>query len=331
MAKSQSRILVTGATGFIGSNLVRSLYDNNNKIAIFSQDFYHSFLKGLKLKRIKGDIRDYDSVLKAVKGCDYVYHLAACSLNSVKDKEKIFSVNVLGTENVMKACLEANVKKVVHVSSCSTLGFLKNEKIKLNESNFLDFEDHIYGQSKKLGEDIVQKYIAKGLKATIVVPAYVVGAGEIDPNRFVVFKSIAKGRIKFTYPGGIGTVAVEDLVDGIILAMEKGTDGERYILSNENVKLFDSYNLIASILKKPRIKIKLPRISYYPMYLIGFFAQNIMKNPPLTTETVRWSYNFRYYDSTKAKKELGWKPKIRLKESFRRAINYYKKIGILEK
>jgi dihydroflavonol-4-reductase len=327
-----NKILVTGGTGFIGSNLVKELYKRNkqkNEVTIFAENPYHPFLKGLKLKRIIGDVRDYNVVYDAIKENKYVYHLAACSLNSPESKDKLFSINVLGTENVMKACLKAGVKKAVHVSSVSALGFSNDEKIKLSEKDYLDFKDHLYGQSKKLGEDKVQEYVAKGLNATIVLPAYVVGAGEINPERYTVFQSIAKGRIGFTYPGGGGTVAVEDVVEGIILAMEKGKAGHRYILNNQNISLFNSYNLIAKILNKPKIRIKLPKISYYPMYFIAAILQKIFENPPVTTEAIRWFYNFRYYDSTKARKELGWKPKIPLEESYKRAIDYYKKIKAL--
>jgi len=330
MGKNQPKILVTGATGFIGSNLVKRLYNGKNKITIFAENTYHPFLKELRIKRVKGDVRDYKTVLNTVKGSDYVYHLAACSLNSPKDKKEIFGVNVLGTENVMKACLEVNVKKVVHVSSGSALGFSKDKKRKLDENDYLDFKDQLYGQSKKLGEDKVKEYVAKGLNATIVLPPYVLGAGEIDQARFGLFKSIARGRVKFAYPGGGGTVAVEDLAEGLVLAMKKGRAGERYILSNENASYFDRCNLIAKILKKPRIRIKLPSITYYPMYLLGMILPILLKNPPITTETIRWSYSFRYYDSSKARKELGWLPKISLEQSFRNAIEYYKKIGVLE-
>lgn len=329
MVKGKNRILVTGGTGFIGSQLIKKLYNDKNEITVFAKESFHPFLEGLKLKRIAGDVRDYDAVSNAVKGCDYVYHLAACSLDSLKEKDEIFSVNISGTENVMKASLESGVKKVVHVSSCSVLGFAKNKRDTLSEeSNFPD-KDRVYARSKKLGEDKVQEYVKKGLNAAIVIPAYVIGAGEIDAGRFVIFQSISRGRIKFTYPGSIGTVAVEDLADGFILAMEKGKPGQRYILSNMNIELFDFYNLIAKMMSKPRIKLKLPRISYYPMYLLAAVLQRTFKNPPLSTEIIKWAYNYRNYDSSKARKELGWKPKIKLDESLRRAMRYYKEIGVL--
>ena len=323
------KILVTGGTGFIGSNLVKKLYNNKNKITVFADSTYHHFLKGLKIKIVKGDIRNYKAVFHAVNGHDYVYHLAASTLNSVHEKKKIFEVNVQGTENVMKACLKSGVKKAIYVSSSAALGFSKYER-SLTEKDNMDFKDNLYGQSKKLGEDKVLEYVAKGLNAAIVLPSYVLGAGEIDPKRYGLFKSIANNRIRFTYPGGGGTVAVEDLVDGIVLAMEKGKTGGRYILSNEYVRLFDFYNLIAKILKKPKIRLKIPKITYHLMYLLGLILEKIMKNPPITTESVRWHFNYRVYDSTKARKELGWKPKISLAESIRRTAKYYKSIGILD-
>jgi dihydroflavonol-4-reductase len=112
------KIFITGATGYLGSSLLKKLYDQKHKITIFvPKNTSHPFLKGLKIKRINGDIRDYASLLKAMKGCDYVYHLAACILNTPKAKKTLFSVNIRGTENVMKACLKLGVKKIVHVSS----------------------------------------------------------------------------------------------------------------------------------------------------------------------------------------------------------------------
>jgi len=330
MGKTQGNILIIGGSGFIGANLIKRLYNQKCKIVVFAKNTDHLFLNGLKIKRIKGDVRNYDSVLKAVKGCEYVYHLAACSLNTQKDKEKIFGVNVLGTENVMRACLACNVKKVVHVSSSAVFGFSKSKKTKLNEKDNLDFKDNLYAQSKKLGEDMVRFYVNKGLNATIVNPSYVIGAGEIDSARFVLYQSIANGRIKLVFPGGGGNVAVEDLVEGMLLALKSGKAGERYILSTNNVSLYHFYNLVARLLKRPKIKIKIPRILYYPMYGLGLILKQTMKNSALTPETVRWHFNFKYFDNYKAKKELGWKPKIRLEESIKRTIKYYKAIGLIK-
>ncbi len=324
-------ILVTGGTGFVGSNLVRELCKRGYNVTILAQTYSHKFLKGLPVKVITGDVRNYDDVFNAAKGMDYVYHLAASSSGDIREKENIFGINVKGTENVMKASFENKIKRVLHVSSGSALGFKRNPNEKLTEKDCLDFKDQIYGQSKKQGEDKVQEYVSKGLDAVIIIPSYVTGAGEVEPARFGIFKSILKDRVKFVYPGGGGggAVAVEDLIGGMILAIEKGKKGERYILSNENFTLFDNYNLIAKLLNKPKIRHRIPSLFYYPMYLFALILQKTMKSPPITTETVRWAFNFRYYDSSKARKELGWKPKLTLEESYKKAIKYYREIGVL--
>jgi len=326
----KDKILIIGGNGFVGANLIRKLYQQKNHITSYSaKGPLHPFLKGLKINIKEGDIRDYKSLLKVVKGHKYVYHLAALTYTDKGRKKEVFSVNIDGTENVLKACLVSKVKKVVYVSTCGVMGFTKEKNTLLNEDNYLDSKDNIYAQSKKISEDILKEYVAKGLNAVIASPSFVIGAGEVDPVRYSLAQSISRGRVKFTFPGGGGTVGIEDLINGIILTMKKGNAGERYVLSNENVLLIDRFNLIAQALNKPKIKFVIPRFTYYPMYILGAIVQKFVKNPPISTEIVRWYFNYRNFDNSKAQKELGWKPKVPLKESIRRAINFYKSINKL--
>jgi len=261
----KGEILVTGGNGFVGANLVRKLYQQKKQITIYSlKEPLHPFLKGLKINIKEGDIRDYKPLLKIVKGHKYVYHLAALTHTDKERKKEVFSVNIDGTENVLKACLISKVKKVAYISTCGVMGFTKKKNILLNEDNYLDFKDNIYAQSKKISEDRLKEYVAKGLNAVIASPSFVVGAGEVDPVRYSLAQSISRGRVKFAFPGGGGTVGIEDLIDGIILVMKKGKPGERYILNNENVLLIDRFNLIAQALNKPKIKFVIPRFTYYP-------------------------------------------------------------------
>jgi dihydroflavonol-4-reductase len=323
------RILITGGTGFIGAHLARTLSKEGNEITIFANTSTHQFLNGLNIKFIQGDIRVYPQVLNAIMGNDYVYHLAATTTNKLSEKKFIFDTNVLGTENVAKACLAAGVKKMVYASSSATLGFTKTEKM-LTEKDIMDFKDNLYGQSKKFGEDKVHEYIAKGLNASVFIPSYVLGAGEVDPTRFGLWKSIHKGRIKFTFPGGSSLVPVDDLVRGIILVMEKGAKGERYILSSTYFRLYDFYNLIASIMGAQKIKLRMPHWTYYPAYLGVIIMERLMNNPPLTLEAVRWHFNYKMLDSSKARRELGWEPNKKVEDSIKELIAYYKHNGIIE-
>lgn len=323
-------ILVTGATGFLGSNLVKRLYERKHKIIIFAtKNSFHPSLEGLKIKRKEGDVRDYNSVLKAMKSCNYAYHLAGLTSDDPRKKEELFGVNVLGTENVMKACLRLGVKKAVHVSSTSVLGVSTNEEIRLNEESYPDLSDTLYGQSKKLGEDKVMEHVAKGLNAVIVNPCSILGYGEIVPNMLNLVRSISRGKIKFTFPGGTSFVAVDDVVSGMILAMKKGRRGERYILAGGYMRFKDRYNKIAEMLKKPKIKLELPRISYYPTYFLAMIMEKLAKNPAITRTMIKWAYGFRNYDCAKARKELGWKPKIAFEQAIMQATDYYRKIGML--
>lgn len=322
-----ARILVTGGTGFIGANLVKKLCSQGHNVTIFANVASHPFLKGLKIRIIKGDIRNYSEVLKAVKGQEYVYHLAATAKNLSSEKGFIFGTNITGTKNVAKACLAAGVKKMVYASSSATLGFSRREK-PLDEKNCMDFKDNLYGQSKKYGEDEVQKYIKKGLNASIFIPSYVIGAGEIDPVRFGLWKSINNERIKFTYPGGSSLVAVEDLIEGIILVMRKGGLGKRYILSSEYLRLFDFYNMIARAMGTSPIRWRVPHWTWRLAYGCAAVAELMLQNPPITREGVRWHFNYKKLNSTKTRKELGWTPKVPIEESIKRVIGYYIEIGV---
>jgi nucleoside-diphosphate-sugar epimerase len=322
------KILVTGGTGFVGVNLVRELLKRKERVTVFSLAESHPLLDGMKVKMIIGDVRDKKAVENSLKGVEYVYHLAASSLNTKEKWQEIFDVNVRGTKNVLECSLKAKVKKVVYVGSAATLGF-SAKVTPLGEDKSIDFKDNLYEQSKKIAENEVEAFITKGGSASIALPGFVIGAGEVDPARYGLWKSIDKNRIKFTYPGGSGVVAVKDLVSGLMLVMKKGKSGERYALSSEYVSLYDLYNCVAKTMGKKTIRWKIPSAMYFPMYLFGFALEKIMRSPPLTREAVRWHFNHKWVDGSKAKKELGWDPKISLNEAIEETLRYYESRKIL--
>jgi dihydroflavonol-4-reductase len=322
-----AKTFVTGGTGLIGSNLIKKLILSGEEVTLFSHgNSKHPFLEDLKLDIKSGDIRDYDSVLKAVEGHDKVYHLAAMLAPNVTKKNDMFDTNVKGTDNMMRAAFNSNVKKIVHVSSTSVFGYTSQESTSINEnSSYCDEQDpNSYGCSKKLAEYKVLEYANKGLNATIVIPCSVIGPGEETALFYTLVKNINRGRIKFAFPGGTSVVSVEDLADALVLAMAKGEKGERYIIASEYLRLIDQFNIIADTLKKPRIKFQLPKISFYPAYIAAGIFEKFSSKPLITRESIKHAYGYRKFDSRKAREHLGWRPKIPFEKSVNQAIEYYK-------
>jgi len=327
-----AKVFVTGASGMVGANLVKRLVQDIEDVTVLLRTTSsHPFLDNLKVKKVYGDLFDFDSVKKGMKGCDYVYHLAGFISYNKKDKKKMFDVNVLGTRNAMKAALDLNIKKVVHASSTAAIGISDSKRDVLNEE--IEFKKRLknigYMYSKKLAEDEVIKTHKKGLNVCMVNPSTIIGAGDEKMNSGSVFKNIKNNRMKVAPPGGNSIVAVSDVVDGLILAMKKGRSGQKYILNTQNIEYIDMFNAIAKEVGSKKIKQKLTNLSYYPLILIATLMEKINNNSKLTSEVLFFSFRYRYFDSSKAKKELGWVPKQDLNVAVKEAMDFYEKRGLI--
>ena len=323
------KILVTGATGFLGHHLVKRLIDDGNEIRILKEkDAFMELLKGLKIEIFEGDIRDFEAVKKAVSGCEIVFHLAGIISYWSKQNSIQFEINVNGTKNVVKACLEEKVKRLIHTSSTAAVGFnpggLADEKTEFNLGNL----GISYCDTKYLAEKEVQKGVKEGLDAVIVCPGSMYGPGDIrrikdDPVFPKGFSSL------FYVKGGLGVVDVEDVVEGEILAWKKGKRGERYILVGENLSFYDIRKTIAEILGKNPPRMALLYWIFLPIsYILHWFSYLTGKRPKFTPENARLNGLYLYFSNEKAKKELGiqFRP---FKESARRMIEWYKEKGYL--
>ncbi len=318
------KILVTGATGFLGHHLVKRLIDDGNEIRILKEnDAFMELLKGLKIEVFEGDIRDFEAVKKAVSGCEIVFHLAGIISYWSKQNSIQFEINVNGTKNVVKACLEEKVKRLIHTSSTGAVGFnpggLADEKTEFNLGNL----GISYCDTKYLAEKEVQKGIKEGLDAVIVCPGSIYGPGDIrrmkgDPVFPKGFSSL------FYVKGGLGVVDVEDVVEGEILAWKKGKKGERYILVGENLSFYDIRKTIAEILGKNPPKIALPYFLFLTIsYILGWTSYLTEKRPKFTPENAKLNGMYLYFSNEKAKKELGIQFRS-FKESAERMIRWYK-------
>jgi dihydroflavonol-4-reductase len=183
--------------------------------------------------------------------------------------------------------------------------------------------------SKKRGEDEVLKAHKKGLNVVIVNPSTIIGAGDEKMNSGVVFRNILINKIKAAPPGGNSIVSVSDAVEGHLLAMKKGKSGERYILNTENINFLEMFNVMAEELGAKKIKKRLHKHLYFPLAFVAWMLEKLNKNSKLTPQLLFFSFKHRYFDSRKAKHELGWLPKQGFRDAVKDAIIYYKDRGLI--
>lgn len=324
--------LVTGATGFIGSAIVRELIRDGEDIRVLVRKTSNTRnIDNLDVERAFGDIRDGDSMRKALKGCDTLYYTAAHFAHWTPDKKLPYEINVEGTKTSLNAALDAGVERVVYTSTNNTMG-AHGADIPANESaefNHQDTGDN-YSMSKYLGEIEAKKFVAKGLPIVIVNPTIVIGAHDIKPTpsgKMII--DIANKDMPGYIEGGVNIIDVEDVARGHILAAKKGRVGERYLFGNENMSVSDYFRLISEVagVKPPKIK-----IPYYLAIALGYMFElgaYITKKPPVTTASeVKIGRKYEFYDCSKAVKELGL-PQTPIRASIERAVNWFKENGYI--
>ena len=333
---NDGKVLITGASGFIGANLVRYLAENGCDLKLFlRKGSDHPYIKNFQCEKFYGNLVSYEQVKDAVRECNYIYHLAAFVSFSKHDFQKAFENNVTVTQNVIRAALENDVKRVVYVSAGAAIGEAKKTPIVMNESEeFIPNKNDVYAYTKYLAEKEVLKGVQEGLNAVIVNSSTVYGQGDFKLNSGTLIKNIDQSKVKFAFPGGTSIISVDDVISGIVLAMEKGETGERYILNSENISYFELFNRIAKVLDRDAIKIKLPSVSYY-LFFIAFLGVeaifNILnkKNTFLNVNILKGFFRFKYYDNKKAIDKLIWKPEVKLEDAVKKALSFYKEEDLL--
>ena len=326
-------IFVTGASGFIGSNLVRKLIENGHHVTALTRD--PNSLGINKIEILSGDILDIESFQRIIGNCDLVFHCAAFISFRKQDFQRAYQVNVMGTRNLLEAAQENGIKKVVHLSAGAVLGIAKNKDTIMDEAANPDIKkDNIYAYTKKMAEAEVQKYVRQGLNVSIANISTVYGKGDRKLNSGALIKSILAGKMKFIPPGGTSYVAVDDLVSGLILLAQKGLPGERYIFATENLEYKDLFRRIASTIGASPPSRQLPKSLYYPMlggaYLWELLARVAPKGSPwINTQIIKEIFGYKYFSSEKSKKDLGWNPEHNLEYAVMQAWEFYQQQGMI--
>ena len=305
--------LVTGATGFVGAAIVRALLAAGCAVRVLARPGSdRRNLVGLDIEIAEGSLEDAASLAASVAGCRYLFHAAADYRLWVPDPAAMFHANVDGTRDLMLAALDTGVERIVYTSSVATLGIIKGGSA--DEATPSGIGDMIgpYKQSKFAAEVGVRELIAeRGLPAVIVNPSTPVGPGDIKPTPTGrVILEAAKGKVPAYVDTGLNIVHVDDVASGELLAAERGTVGERYILGGENLPLADILAEVARVAGRRPPAIKLPYAVVLPIAAGAEMMARLTGREPFTTlDGVRMSRKKMYFSSAKAMRELGYMPR----------------------
>jgi dihydroflavonol-4-reductase len=327
------RVLVTGATGFIGSALVRAFLAAGYPVrTLVRARSPRDNLAGLEIESIEGDICDAAAVARAMAGAAYVAHAAADYRLWARDPEAIVRTNVEGTRTMMQAALAAGVERIVYTSSVATLA-LRADGRPADETQPLSEAAAIgaYKRSKVIAERLVEAMTARdALPAVIVNPSTPIGPRDIRPTptgRMIV--AAASGRMPGFVDTGLNLVHVDDVAAGHVAALERGAIGERYILGGENVLLADMLCDIARLAGRRAPRVKLPRGPLFPLAAMAeMLAAVTGREPLLTLDGLRMSRQRMFFSSAKAEHALGFRARS-YTEGLRDALDWFRQAGYL--
>jgi dihydroflavonol-4-reductase len=297
---------VTGAAGFVGSNVVRDLLANGWRVRALLRRPDPPALAGLDLEPVAGDLFRPD-LAAAMRGCDAVFHVAALYSLWRRDRAEVMRTNVEGTRNILRAAAAAGVARVVHTSSVAAIGVRRGAIADERYQSPYERLVGVYKKSKYLGEQVAREAAAAGQDVVIVNPSTPVGPWDVKPTPTgEIVVRFARGAMPAYVDTGLNLIDVRDCAAGHRLAYERGLRGERYILGNENLGLRDIFARLAKITQRrvPRWRIPLAIPLVYAA--IGEYALGPLgRSPDVALESVRMAKGQMYYDARKAVTELG--------------------------
>jgi len=324
--------VVTGASGFIGSAVVRRLLARGQKVrCVVEPGAKLDNLDGLDVEVVTADVNDRDAVERALDGCDTLFHLAAIYAIWLRDPALMYRVNVEGSKTVLWAAYHAKVRRVVYTSSIAAVG--RGDKAQpvdeTHEFSARDWDDgNAYIRSKWLSEKDALRFAHEGLPLVVVNPAFPFGERDIGPTPT---GGIIVGALRKQMPGyvdaGFCAIDVDDCAEGHVLAAEKGRVGERYILGNHNVMMRDFYRTVGDV---AGIKIPDRRIPVAVAESVGWMMEKMAnvtgKRPLATLKATRYAAHTHFFDNSKARRELGL-PSTPLDVTIEKAVRWFRTHG----
>ncbi len=329
------RALVTGATGFVGAHLARALVGRGAAVRCLVRPAAGrrvDLLAGLAVEIAPGDLRDPGSLREAAAGCDVVYHCAADYRLFTPDPHEMIASNVTGTDNLLGACAQAGVGRVVYTSSVGALG-LTADGSPADERTPVHLEAMIgtYKRSKYQAERVAEQWAARGLPVVIVNPSTPVGEGDVKPTptgQMVV--DFLRRRFPAYVDTGLNLIDVRDVAAGHLLAADRGRTGERYILGHRNMTLKEILDTLARLTGLPSPRLRVPHWLPLAFAHLAAAAARLTGRPPrVTAEAVRLSRHRMFFDAGKAVRELGL-PQSPSEPALARAVEWFTSHGYAE-
>ncbi len=307
------KALLTGASGFVGSAVARALLARGHVVRVLVRKTSTlANIADLPVERVCGDLLVPSSLRGIMGDCDALFHVAADYRLWAPDYETMFRANVEGTRALMEEALTAGVRRVVYTSSVATLGLVRGGVA--DEETPVTAADMIgpYKRSKFRAEEEVRRLIRLGLPAVIVNPSTPVGPRDIKPTptgRLV--RDAALGRIPAYVDTGLNIVHVDDVAEGHLLAHAQGRVGERYILGGEDLTLEKILTIIARLASRRPPSLRLPRHLLWPVALASEAYARVRRSvvPLVTLDELRMASKHMFFDSAKARRELGYAPR----------------------
>lgn len=321
------KVLVTGGTGFTGSHLTRRLLRNGHHVVVIDNQsgLFFDELKELGAEILPGSVTDRALVDQAIQGCNVVHHVAAVFRKVNLPKKAYWDVNVEGTRYLLHAAIKHGVEKFVYCSTCGVHGDVKREPA--DENAPITPEDY-YQYTKYEGEKVVAEFIGKGMKIVTLRPTAIYGPG--DPERFfMLFKMVSKGRFLMFGNGQVNyhPVYVDNLVDAFELAAtSENGDGQSYLIGDE--RYYTINDLVAAIAASIGVQLKMRHLPFWPLWTAALTCEALYKpfrvDPPLFRRRVDWFRQNRAFSIQKAKRELGYEPRVSLEEGLAQTAKWYR-------
>lgn len=326
------KILITGADGLLGSNLIRSLLERKYDVTALIQNGKNpKTISNLPIKMIDGNILEYETLRSGMEGMDVVIHCAAMTSVWPARCEITNTVNIKGTENVIEACLENNIKRLIYVGTASSFGF-GSKKNPGNETN--RYKSGKYGldyiDSKKIAQEKVLHAVkTRKLPAIIVNPTFMIGPFDSGPSSGAMILALYNKKVPGYTNGGKNFINVKDVAIGIANAITLGEIGECYILGNENLSFNQMFQKIGKCIgvKAPLFSLPSPIVKAYGR-LNSITASAFQYKPSVTYEMSLLSCDEHYYSGQKAVDELKL-PQTSVEFGILECFDWFKENGYL--